>query len=129
MAPGSISEFLAQNLFAVLIAVLVLNLVQRRYQNQAQKKRLASLLFAILILLLMGASATIQHFLLRDLVLLPVILLLAATAYLFRRHFFPFSLHCRKCGKKLQFKTVLFFDSNCCEECCPQSPGGGDAPA
>ena len=114
MTPGSISEFLAQNLFTVLIAVLVLNLVQRRYQSQAQKKRLATLLLAILILLLMGAAATIQHFQLHDSLLLPVFLLLAATAYLFRGHFFPFSLHCRKCGKNLPLKIVLFFDSNCC---------------
>ena len=39
----SITLFLAKNVFYLLLAVLALNMFQRRYQQHAQKKRMATL--------------------------------------------------------------------------------------
>ncbi len=115
----SIAEFIATNIFYLLLAVLLLNLLQRRYQRQSQRKRLATFYLAILILALMVAAIIVVNFRLPDLLLAPVAALLLLIAYLNRKHVFPFRLNCRKCGQRLSGKRILFFDANTCERCEP----------
>ncbi len=117
---NSLSAVLSDNLYILILAILLLNLIQRRYQKYSQKKRMATLYFAILSLALMAVSLLIIHFNLSDLILAPLILGLGIIIYLARNRFLPFRLHCRKCSKRLPFKRIIFFDSNCCDDCDPR---------
>ncbi len=111
------ASFLARNLPYVLIAVLAVNLVQRRHQEETLKKRTATLYFAILVFLLMVSSILIRRFELPDPVLIPVALVIGLLAYLGREKLFLLRLHCRKCGRNLPLRRIVFFDSNLCESC------------
>ena len=113
----TVTTFVSQNILYLLLAVLVLNMLQRRYQKHAQKKRFATLYIAILILVLMVGTVLIVYLELPDILFLPLVAVLVLVGYRFRKQVFPFRLNCRLCGEKLSGKRILFFDSNTCEKC------------
>jgi uncharacterized membrane protein len=113
----TVTTFVSQNILYLLLAVLVLNMLQRRYQKHAQKKRFATLYIAILILVLMVGTVLIVYLELPDILFLPLVAVLVLVGYRFREQVFPFRLNCRLCGEKLSGKRILFFDSNTCEKC------------
>jgi 8-oxo-dGTP diphosphatase len=116
--------FLQKNLFYLLLAVLGLNLFQRRYQKYSEKKRFATLYLAMLVLAWMILVIVMVYFRLPDLMLIPFTAALVVVGVLFRRQIFPFRLRCVQCRQTLSSKRVLFFDSNACERCDPHE----DAP-
>lgn len=114
---NTVTTFVSENILYLLLAVLVLNMLQRRYQQHAQRKRFATLYIAILILVLMVGTVLIVYFELPDILFLPLLAVLALIGYRFRTKVFPFRLNCRRCGERLSGKRILFFDSNTCEKC------------
>ena len=116
-----ITLFLQKNLFYLLLAVLALNLFQRRYQKLSEKKRYATLYLAMLVLAWMILVIVVVAFHWPEWLLVPMTLALAAVGVVFRRHTFPFRFRCARCGKQLEGKRIMFFDSNTCESCDPQS--------
>jgi hypothetical protein len=118
----SIALFISKNIFYLLIAVLALNMFQRRYQKHAQKKRLATLYLGIFVLAFMIGTILIVYFTLPDILIVPLAAILVLFAYLKRRHVFPFRLYCLKCGERLSMKRILYFDSNTCERCAQNAP-------
>jgi len=115
----TIIVFLQKNLFYLLLAVLALNLFQRRYQKIAERKRYATLYLAMLVLAWMVLVILIYAFKLPDWLLIPFTAAPAVAGYVFRRHTFPFRLRCVKCGQQLTSKRLFFYDSNACERCEP----------
>ena len=113
----TVTAFTAENILYLLLAVLVLNMLQRRYQKHAQKKRFATLYIAILILVLMVGTVLIVYLNLPDILFLPLLAALILVGYRFRKQVFPFRLNCLLCGERLSGKRILFFDSNTCEKC------------
>jgi 8-oxo-dGTP diphosphatase len=113
----SVNTFISENILYLLIAVLVLNMLQRRYREHGQKKRLATLYIATLILVFMVGTVLVVYLALPDILTLPLAAALFLVGYRYRKHVFPFRLSCRKCGRTLAGKRVLFFDSNTCEDC------------
>jgi len=113
----AITTFVSKNILYLLLAVLVLNMFQRRYQQHAQKKRFATLYIAILILVLMVGTVLIVYLDLPDILFLVLLAVLVLVGYRYRKQVFPFRLNCRLCGEKLSGKRILFFDSNTCEKC------------
>jgi hypothetical protein len=111
--------FLQKNLFYLLLAVLGLNLFQRRYQKYSEKKRFATLYLGMLVLIWMILVIIMVYFRLPDLLLVPFTAAVAVTGFLFRRHIFPFRLRCVQCRQPLSSKRIFFFDSNACERCDP----------
>ena len=111
--------FLQKNLFYFLLAVLALNLFQRRYQKDCEKKRFATLYLAMLVLSWMILVIVVVALRWSDWLLIPFTLALAAIGVIFRRHTFPFRLRCGRCGQSLEGKRILFYDSNLCERCDP----------
>ena len=69
---NTVTTFVSENILYLLLAVLVLNMVQRRYQQHARKKRFATLYVAILILVLMVGTALIVYLELPDILFLPL---------------------------------------------------------
>jgi uncharacterized membrane protein len=114
---NTVTTFVSENILYLLLAVLVLNMLQRRYQQHARKKRFATLYVAILILVLMVGTALIVYLELPDILFLPLLAVLVLVGYRFRKQVFPFRLTCRLCGEKLTAKRILFYDSNTCEKC------------
>jgi hypothetical protein len=119
----TINAFLASNLLYVLLAVLLLNMLQRRHHRETEHKRFATLYLAVLVLVLMAGAIVIVYFRLPDLLLLPLLLALALIGYLNRRHVFPFRLSCRICGAKLGWDRILYFDDNTCAACTAAGTG------
>jgi 8-oxo-dGTP diphosphatase len=117
--------FLQKNLFYLLLAVLALNLFQRRYQKTSQRKRFATLYLAMLVLAWMVLVIVVVAFGWPDWLLIPFTLALAGIGAAFHQHTFPFRFRCARCGKQLEARRILFFDSNACESCDPQ---GGPPP-
>ena len=113
----TLTTFVSQRILYLLLAVLVVNMFQRRYQKTAQKKRFATLYIAILILALMVGTVLIVSFDLPDVLFLPLLAVLVLIGYRFRKKVFPFRLNCRNCGDRLSGKRILFYDSNTCEKC------------
>jgi uncharacterized membrane protein len=113
----TLTTFVSENILYLLLAVLVLNMFQRRYQKYAQKKRFATLYIAILILALMVGTVLIVYLDLPDIIFLPLLAVLVLIGYRFRKKVFPFRLNCRSCGERLSGKRILFYDSNTCEKC------------
>lgn len=114
-----ITLFLQKNVFYLLLAILALNLFQRRYQKYSEKKRFATLYLSVLVLAWMVLIILTVAFRWPELILIPLTAALAVAGYIFRREVFPFRLNCRKCGQQLSAKRLLFFDSNTCETCDP----------
>jgi 8-oxo-dGTP diphosphatase len=113
----TITTFVSENILYLLLAVLLLNMFQRRYQEHARAKRFATLYVAILILALMVGTVLIVYFELPDVLFLPLLAVTVLIGYRYRAKVFPFRLTCRSCGEKLSGKRMLFYDSNTCEKC------------
>jgi len=113
----TLTTFVSQRILYLLLAVLLVNMFQRRYQKTAQNKRFATLYIAILILALMVGTVLIVSFDLPDVLFLPLLAVLVLIGYRFRKKVFPFRLNCRNCGDRLSGKRILFYDSNTCEKC------------
>jgi hypothetical protein len=114
---NTVTTFVAENILYLLLAVLVLNMLQRRYRQHAQTKRLATLYIASLVLALMVGNVLIVYLNLPDILFLLLLAVLVLVGYRFRKQVFPFRLNCRLCGERLTGKRILFYDSNTCEKC------------
>jgi len=116
----TVNVFIAEKILYLLMAVLLVNIIQRRYHKHAQKKRLATLYIGILILAFMVGTVLIVYFELPDILVIPLAALATVVGYRYRSKVFPFRLKCSNCGKSLSGKRILFFDSNACEKCEPE---------
>jgi hypothetical protein len=112
-----VSTFIAENFFWVLIAVLALNLFQRRKGKASRTKRQATLWWAILVFGLYVAGVLLVQFELSDLFLLIYAAVAAGLVYKFRTVFLPFKLKCVSCRKQMDFNQIFFDDSNLCMGC------------
>jgi hypothetical protein len=123
----SITLFLSKNIFYLLLAVLALNMFQRRYHQYAQKKRMATLYLGILILVFMVGTILIVNFKLPEALILPLAAVVILLGYVKREHVLPFRLNCRQCGRRMSSKRILFFDANTCDACAGSAPGAESA--
>jgi hypothetical protein len=126
-AANPVAHFLADWLTIPLVAILALNLLQRRYQQQAPAKRIATLVLSGLVLIVLCASFLMVRFQVPDAALIPVLAAVVLPAVLFRKIIFPFAFHCRHCGRRLGWKQALFSDDPHCPECHPEGGPGGRA--
>ena len=90
---ASIVYFLQKVLYYLLIALLVVNLLQRKHLKTGAKKRLATLYLAIVALVLMSAAVLIRRFNFSDSLLLPVILAVVLLVLSKPGRFIPFRIY------------------------------------
>ncbi len=109
-----------------LLAVWAYHLGLRKYAEVGKRKRMASLLAAVLLIVIWGVSYFFLQYGVEDLWLVPVFALAAALFFWQRKRFFPYRLRCASCGAPLPFAKILFFDSNACNACDPPKPKEGD---
>lgn len=104
--------FVAENFFWVFIAILLVNVLQRRHQATAEKKRFATLYLGIAAFFFYTSAQALVMYELSPYYFVPVAALIVGVVYHYREHTFPFRLHCARSGKLLNLETILFRDSN-----------------
>lgn len=126
----TIVQFMADQFYWVFLGILLLNVFQRRHHETAQKKRFATLyLGSAAFVVFLVANAVVQYGLPEYSLIIGVVVVIGVL-YLLREHTFPFRLHCRRSGKRLDMHTILFRDSNILpefdEEVTADSPRAAD---
>jgi len=104
-------------LAALILVVLIFNLTQRPHLKHGEKKRIATLAQAGLLLLLYAAAISIERFTLNSALLLPAILIAIGVGFWQRKHVFPYQFSCKTCEKRLSIGRILYWDNNLCKEC------------
>ncbi len=100
----------------LMLFIILLNISQRKFPR-TEKKRKATILIAVDFLVIYTLIALTTIWGLPEWVgwLFPVLGI--AVIIIFRKQFWPFRLHCVKCGKKLDYNRVLGYDENLCQDC------------
>lgn len=99
-----------------LIAILLLNLAQRKIPNSA-KKRYATIYLASILLLFEVGAVTILSRGWNHNWAWPLLALCVGLLYLLRKRALPFKLKCVECGATLSFNRVIGGDENLCDSC------------
>ncbi len=107
-----IAVWVADTFYWVFIAVLVVNLTQRRHQSKAEKKRFATLYLGLAVFVFFILAQLIVRFGGSDWMLIPSVLLIVATVYVLREHTFPFRLYSPVDGRRLTFQEILYDDNH-----------------
>ncbi|MDC7244791.1 MAG: 8-oxo-dGTP diphosphatase [Sphaerochaetaceae bacterium] len=112
-----ILETIANNYLWFLVAILVINMYQRKHVPRSNNKRIATLIIASLAMLWQVFIVIIitrgwPHYL-----AVPALALTVAIAYPFRKRILLFRNTCAQCGVKLNFTQIVNFDDNLCDEC------------
>lgn len=113
-------EFVARYFYWVFLAILILNMTQRKHQKTAQKKRMATLYLAIAALVIYAGAEMCRQYALGDGVMVAVILAVIAAVAILRNHTFPFTLTCQCTGRRLDWNSILYRDDNCLPEPEPE---------
>ena len=101
----------------MVVALLTLNLSQRRHLEHGERKRFATLYLSVLVLVLFASSHLILLYGLPTATLGVVVLLIVGIAGVFHEQVLPFRFRCGSCGTNLTPKRVLYYDSNQCRDC------------
>ena len=107
-----IAFWIGEHFYWVMIGILVLNLMQRRHQKQAEKKRFATLYLAIAIFCIYAGAQLIVNYGGRDPLFFAITAVVLAVVLYFRKHTFPFRLRSTVDGRRLSWQEILFDDLN-----------------
>lgn len=108
----TIAEYLSDGLYWTFLAMLLLNILQRKHQKKAQRKRFATLYLALGIFGMLIVSQLILIYDGADWMLLPGFAAVAAGVYRYREHTFPFRLHSPVDGRRLTWEEILYDDNH-----------------
>ncbi len=100
----------------LMLFAIVLNINQRKYQR-GDKKRRATLLIAFDIVMLYMLLILREHFALPSFIDWILLALAILIPVIFNKTFYPFRLHCRACGKAMNFDEIFGDDENICHDC------------
>jgi len=116
-----ISEFVVKYFNWVFLALLALNLFQRRYGAKARKKRFATLYIAIAVFLFFTLANSLVSFKLPEWLLLAYLPVIGIAGWFLRDHLFPFRFKCSSCSATLNFDQFIFNDANLCTDCAAKA--------
>lgn len=123
MNPTAVSEWITDlGIWPLIVVLFPYVVVLRKHGPESQKKKVATVFHAIGLFVLLVAAASIVEFGLSDLVLLPVVAVLAAAGYRYRDRVFPYRLSCPECGTRhavfsTGFTNFYAMDDNLCDDC------------
>jgi len=100
-----------------LIAVLVPNLMFRRFGQATAEKRKASLYQAIAVFLITTLAASVVKSELTDIYFYVGLVVILLVLIILRGKIFPYRLNCVSCEGSLDIKTIYFMDNNLCVDC------------
>ena len=99
-----------------LFLILLINFYQRKIKDTQTKLRSMIYICFLSLFFYIGVVIIDMTGLSYWFILIPLALVIAA-GYLLRARVWPFTLHCRKCGKKLSMEYILGHDDCLCQEC------------
>ncbi len=99
-----------------LIAILLLNLAQRKIPNSSKKRFATIYLAALLLLFEIGVVTILSRDLNHNFAWL-VLAVVIGIFFIFRKRTFPFRFRCADCNKTLDFNHIIGHDDNLCQEC------------
>ncbi len=100
----------------MMLFIILLNISQRKFPH-TDKKRKATILIAVDFLVVYTFVALTSIWSLPAWLGWVFPVLGIAAIIIFRRQFWPFRLHCTKCGKRLDYNRVIGYDENLCQDC------------
>ena len=100
----------------IILLVFLLHISQRKFPHSA-KKQTATLLWAGDLLLAYFLVIMIPGTSLPEWTEWFALVIAALIAIVMRKKFFPFKLHCPKCGKRIDFDKFIGCDKNLCKDC------------
>jgi ABC-type xylose transport system permease subunit len=108
-----IAPLVADATYWIFLALLILNLLQRRHQQTARRKRLATLYLALAMFALFVVAQAVETYGGADWYVPAAAALIAAAVYYFRDHTWPFSVYAQDgSGRRLSWNEILYDDSN-----------------
>ncbi len=99
-----------------LVAILLLNLAQRKIPNSTKKRYATIYLASILLLFEVGAVTILTRGWNHKWAWL-LLAICIALLYILRSRALPFRLKCAECGANLSFNRIIGGDENLCENC------------
>lgn len=112
-----VSNFIVSYFYWVFLAILVVNLMQRRHREKAQRKRFATLYIAVLVFALYIYAYGVIRFNVSEIFLLIYGVIAGLLIGFYRKSFIPFSFRCQSCAKPLTFDRFVYADNNLCADC------------
>jgi len=108
--------------YFLLLGLLILFMIQKRYGDRGAGKRLATLYLSMAVL---AVYAAVMLLMVPNVVPRPAAIVVffatvtvaTAICIMKREKIFPARLHCVRCGSRLPLERSLFVDSNVCEAC------------
>ena len=119
MAQTALSALLQKILLVPMVALWVFHLYQRRFKDEAVRKRIATLSLTAVIIGAWAAAWLFTRYGVDDIYLVAVAAAAAAVVVWQRKLILPYATHCMACGKPLSVMRMLSYDSNTCEACRP----------
>lgn len=108
---------IADNYLWFLVAILAVNLFQRKWAPRSNRKRVATLFIASLAMVWQIFIVVILSQEWPQWLAIVALFITVALAIPFRKKILLFKTKCPSCSKQLDWKTVLYFDDNLCTEC------------
>ena len=112
-----VSRALLQYLLIPMVVLWVYHLTQRRYETTGERKREATLLISLALIVCWGLAWAFQRYGVPDGYLALVACALAVFLYVQRRRLFPYRLRCERCGASLPIQRILYIDQGLCDSC------------
>lgn len=125
----SLSLIFSKAAYVLFLGFLLLNLHQKKYGKEGEKKRFATMYLGLAVMGIFLAAGAIIHserifdVRLNDLLILPAAGFIAYYVYLQREKTFPFRTRCGECGAKLPAVKAFFIDGDLCGECVKKKTG------
>ncbi|MDA3950115.1 MAG: hypothetical protein PF508_12970 [Spirochaeta sp.] len=107
-----VAVWAAERLYWVFLGLIFLNVLQRKHQKYAQKKRMATLSLAIGLFLLLVAGQTINVLGGSDWMFYVAVAFFGGIVYIYRDQMLPFRLRSAVDGRWLQSHEILFDDAH-----------------
>jgi hypothetical protein len=105
-----IAAWFAERVYWVFLGVMLLNIIQRKHQAQAGKKRMATLLVGVSLFGLLVVAQSINHFGGSDILFYIALVGYAAVLYTYRDRMLPFRIKSPVDGRWLNFQEIMFDD-------------------
>ena len=109
-------SFISNYMYVLLIVLLFINMKQRRIRG-SRKKQIATVHIALLMMLFEFMVVAIMVFALPPITALAAFGIVIGIGFGLRKKVWPYTLHCKECGKTLSFSYIVGHDDCLCAEC------------
>ena len=111
-ATAPVASWIGDKLYWIFLAMMFINLLQRKHQEKAPKKRMATLFLGIAVFALLLVAQTINHFGGHDWMFYGAVVAFFVVIYRYRDRFFPFRFRSPVDGRTLTFQEIMFDDKH-----------------